>query len=190
MSDKYSGGTTDCYPGTTTLINKLGIRDRVALENIEADIVNARIMDLDHLTITGFNVSEFKKLHKYLFSDIYEWAGEFRQCDISKGSTRFCNWLYIEKEASRLERWVFPEGFSDVTRNIAITGLYADLNVLHPFRDGNGRTTRLYIELLLSNFGIEVNWDTVEREEWISACIDSYNGDDVKLLAIFKRIIT
>lgn len=149
MLDKY--GTNEdryCYPNTDILINILNIRHAEELQEAEIAFTTERyrtyrsnIKDLNQL-----DFSHFKYLHHYLFQDLYTWAGEIREIDISKGNTRFCTVLRIEPEAEKLFQMI-PK-LSHVTSRVALVessaDLFCELNLLHPFREGNGRTLRFF----------------------------------------------
>ncbi|MFJ4068526.1 Fic/DOC family protein [Pseudomonas sp. NPDC089996] len=114
-------------------------------------------------------------------------------CDQQRGSTRFCSPEFIEPE-SRKEFLKMAEArwFEDYPREqliIAVAEAYGTLNVAHPFREGNGRTQRILFEWVIVNAGFSITWDSVESEEWITANIYSYLGDDEYLVNIFGRCI-
>ncbi len=193
MQDKY-GVAHDpaCYPNSTVLINKLNIRDAEELAEIEKALTESRAA----LFEPDFSISDLSALcgiHYYLFQDIYPWAGALRTVDISKGNTRFCTAAYVEKEANKLLRKLAGEHYlvgcstSTVAR---LADYYCELNVIHPFREGNGRTQRLFFELLAINAGYGLDWSQVEQHEWIQANIAGYLGDLQPLETLFQRIIS
>lgn len=192
MSDKYDiEHDKFCYPGTNVLKNNYGIKEQEHLDIVESGLVKEAIDKLEFKFKLGFLMEDHLYLHRQLFKDIYSWAGTVRTCDISKGRTRFCTHSFIDSSARDIEvkynkLLLVPD--ESVVPNIV--ELFADMNVLHPFRDGNGRTLRLHIELLLAARGYSINWDKIERLEWIRACIDSHMGEDKKLTHIFKTIIS
>ena len=187
MPDKYMmENDIYCYPSTNTLKNYFDIMDSERLNAVEGDIVTTKAESIEYIEITGFSLGHLKRVHKHLFGDIYPWAGELRTCDISKGDTRFCSCLYLEKESIKLEK----EFTVDVFRFAeSIASIYSEINVLHPFRDGNGRATRLYIEMLAATYGFSVDWSTIDAPTWIKACIGGYYGDNSGLTSIFEEVL-
>ncbi len=101
MGYSIEANTNGCYDGTTCLINKLGIQDEEKLSQLEADITFAKASVLETATLlTSFDIVHYKSIHKFLFEDLYEWAGEFRTVEISKKGTEFCSVKDLEKLAN------------------------------------------------------------------------------------------
>ncbi|WP_286822713.1 Fic/DOC family protein, partial [Idiomarina sp. UBA1919] len=161
MRDKY-GVAQDkyCYPETDVLTNLLDIRnaDKLAEAEIEFTAERYRLYQSPRATIQQFTFEHLKKLHHHLFQDVYEWAGEVRDVDISKGETRFCTCTRIEPEAkklfkniSQLENAQSHELFIE-----QIADLFCEINLLHPFREGNGRVQRFFFEEMLFALGYDV----------------------------------
>ena len=154
MRDKY-GVTQDkyCYPGTDVLINLLDIRDAELLADAEAEFTAHRYITYESsiLNLSDCSFSHLKSLHYHLFQDLYDWAGTLRDVDISKGETRFCTWTRIEPEANKLFREL--PALADCKRHNdlieKVSDLFCELNMLHPFREGNGRVLRFFFEELL-----------------------------------------
>ena len=138
----------NCYEGTTCLVNKLGIRDDKKLSEIEAGITFAKAVMLEETPINGdFDFEHFKKIHEFLLCDLYEWAGQVRTVDISKKRTKFLDAASIESIAtkcfSKVKDGYFENlSFDEFVKRIA--KFYNDVNYIHPFREGNGRTQRIY----------------------------------------------
>ena len=121
-------------------------------------------------TFKSFNLDHLKKIHQHIFQDIYEWAGEIRTVDISKGDTRFCNLNRIEPEANKLLLQLENHNLatmkpSEITPSMA--ELYCDLNVIHPFREGHGRAQRLFFDELAGNSFYGFDWSMINQEEWL-----------------------
>lgn len=186
----------DGYVDTETgvLKNRLGIRDQALLESAEANLVAARSQELTLTPIVGpFDLAHLRKIHWHLFRDVYEWAGELRTVDISKGDNRFAHHAFIETAAEHISRQLRTEGH--------LAGLGADafcsrtafylgeLNALHPFRDGNGRAQREFFQLLARSNGYSLHWKRVTREEMLEASIESFHGDLTRLTGILRGII-
>ncbi len=140
--------TADCYEGTTCLRNKFDITDEQQLAQIEGQITFAKGSELERHPIQGdFDFAHYKTIHKFLFEDIYEWAGEIRNVDISKKGTNFAKADEIEQLAAacfarlKAENHFKGQAFDEFVENIV--DFYCVTNMLHPFREGNGRTQRI-----------------------------------------------
>lgn len=191
--DKYGVGQDPyCYPGTDILRNKLDISDTAELEEAERDLslINA---DSIELLQPPYNFAYLKHLHHQLFHDLYDWAGSVRTIDIAKGDTRFCHVNRIIPEAEKLfTKLAEHDYFIQLEKAELIPAcaeLYGDLNVVHPFREGNGRAQRLLFEHLIINCGYHLSWHPLEQNEWIAANIASYYCDYQPLASIFERCI-
>ena len=167
-----------CYPGTNTLVNKLNIKDANTLENYETSVIGLKLMALNKEGITGkFNISHFTNIHKFLFEDIYSFAGLFRTENIAKDYFQFAEWEYIESELTKLLNELKNENFlsnlskEDFTKRLAY--YWAELNVLHPFREGNGRTTREFLRQLALKNNYILNLHNVDSESLLDASIKS-----------------
>ena len=187
--------TADCYEGTTCLINKFGIKDDKQLSLIEGQITFAKGSELERNPIRGsFDFEHYKAIHKYLFDDIYEWAGKIRNVDMSKKGTSFAKANEIEQLAkacfSRLksENYFKDQGFNEYIENIV--DFYCVTNMLHPFREGNGRTQRIFISQLIRYAGYEIDFSNINTDDLMSATIQAANGVDVYLKSIFADAIT
>ena len=177
-----------CYSNTNILINKLNIKDIELLQKYEAKITAAKLLSLRQKGIIGnFDVKHVKDIHLYLFEDIYPFAGKFRTENIGKGEFRFAEWQYIEPELNKLLEKLKTENYlSGLDKeNMAQRLAYymSELNVLHPFREGNGRTIREFIrELALKNDYI-LNIMNADPSEFLEASIKSIvETDDLSAL--------
>ena len=116
--------------------------------------------------INDFEVGTYKglqEIHGFLFQDIFDFAGKTRDVNLSKGNFRFANLLYLESNLAIIER--MPEGSFD-----EIIEKYVEMNVAHPFREGNGRATRIWLDLILKkNLNVCVDWERVDRADYLSA---------------------
>lgn len=116
--------------------------------------------------INNFEVGTYKglqEIHAFLFQDIFEFAGKTRDVNLSKGNFRFANLLYLESNLTIIER--MPEGSFD-----EIIEKYVEMNVAHPFREGNGRATRIWLDLILKkNLNKCIDWTIVDRADYLSA---------------------
>ncbi|MDD7411488.1 Fic/DOC family protein [Fusobacterium gastrosuis] len=180
------------YPNTEVLVNKFGIRDLEKLLEIEKTITSGAWQDIREGTIKikkTFDYEHLKSLHKELFKDIYDWAGKERTVDISKSDTLFCRAMFIEEEAKRifnnLKRDNFLRDIKDKSEFSEKLGeVFLDINMLHPFREGNGRSQRLFIGDLAKESGYNLEWSNISKENMIKIS----KNDNVKEVAkIFKE---
>lgn len=183
----------NCYKGTTCLINKLNIRDEKKLAELEAQITFAKTVMLDTQPIEGdFDFEHFKKIHKFLFCDLYDWAGQIRKVDISKKRTRFLDAASIESIAekcfSKIKNGYLDDlAFDDFAARMA--EFYSDVNYIHAFREGNGRAQRIYFAQLLRYYGYDINFSDVDADELMIATIQASQGVLDLLVDFFRRSI-
>ncbi len=167
-----------CYPNSNTLINKLDIKDDKLLQKYEAKITAAKLLALRQKGIIGnFDVEHLNAIHTYLFEDIYSFAGKYRNENIAKGVFRFAEWEYIEPELQRLFKELKNENYlADLSKEELAERLayyLSELNVLHPYREGNGRTTREFIRELALKNGYNLNLSKVTPQDFLKASIKS-----------------
>jgi len=163
-----------CYPGTDVLINKFNIHDAKHLQSIEKIMTSLKIGELRTKPIKGqFNIDHLKEIHKYIFGDIYPFAGEFRDVSIIKGNVRFANPLYIEENAKRLFQELKNEndlvGLDKDELSQRLAYYFAEINILHVFREGNGRTQREFIREVALLSGYDIDWRKISRDEYMNA---------------------
>lgn len=190
---KYSYERTAdyCYVGTDILINLLHITNAEDLYNAERELVAFRLASFYDKPLKGkLDFHYLKSIHKYLFQDIYRWAGEIRTCNIAKRDL-FCLAEYIESFANEIfsklkEERYFLDYDNDTTLDKLVV-LFADLNALHPFREGNGRSQRLFIESLAKINGISLDLANVSKRDMIIASHESINGDYGNLKVMFQK---
>lgn len=179
MSDLYEArNSIYCYKNSDVLINKLDIKDNKKLEEFERKIVLAKLYELrQNNQIGNFDIEHFVGIHKFLFEDIYPFAGLFRTENIAKGNFSFAEWEYIEDELKKLLNQLKEEKYlQNLDRNTFIKRLsyyMAELNVLHPFREGNGRTIREFIRQLAYKNGYVLNLKNINPKDMLHACIRS-----------------
>ena len=191
--DKYDASNDHyCYPNTTVLKNKLGISDEKRLEEAEREITEASIHNVK-ASKPPYNLKYLQNIHATLFSELYDWAGEIRNVNISKGGTAFCFVPYIVPEIGKLFKKLEDENYlQNLSNDKFVAGLawyYAEFNVIHPFREGNGRAQRLFFEHLAAYNGYALDWSIISQYEWINANIDSVNVDSQRLADIFERVL-
>lgn len=185
--------TVYCYPGTEVLINNFGEHDPKILSQLERMCTAARIVDLLKDPVSGsFDLAHLKKIHLYIFQDIYTWAGQIRMVNISK-ELLFCDANFIEKELNRLFLKLKSENFlKDCTEdNIAARAAYylGEINAVHPFREGNGRTQREFIRELLLPTGFYVDYSRCNAKMMLYASINAFAGDYTLMTELFDRCI-
>ena len=179
MSDLYEArNSIYCYKDSDVLVNKFDIHDNKKIEEIERKIVLAKLYELrQNHQIGNFDISHFVGIHKFLFEDIYPFAGLFRNENIAKGNFSFAEWEYIEDELKKLLDKLKEENYlQNLDRDTFIKRLsyyMAELNVLHPFREGNGRTIREFIRQLAYKNGYVLNLKNINPKEMLHACIRS-----------------
>lgn len=193
MVDKYGTGNDPyTYDDTNVLVNKFGITDPKVLEEAEKEFTSLAAMEMAFRE-PPYDFDYFRGIHRTLFGDLYDWAGEIRSIDISKGSTRFCSCNFIEKEANKLFDNLAKENhLSDFEGQQFVEKLaeyYCDINVLHPFREGNGRAQRILFEHICINNGYNLNLSGVTVPEWVNANISGYNCDYEEMEIIIERCL-
>lgn len=173
--------SSNCYPGTTVLINKFDIRDEGKLNEVESVLSSARNAEwLIAPKADAFDFDHYKAIHRFLFSDLYDWAGEVRTVNISKKGTQFCPAEDIEHQAERIfkrlrERNYF-KGLSHDEFVDEIVDFYCATNALHPFREGNGRTQRAFLTQLVRSAGYDINFADMDADLLMIATIQSAQG--------------
>lgn len=189
---KYSP-TPDSYTDRETgvLRNRLGIKDQATLDRTEAAVFMARSLELAREPIKGnFDLKHLQAIHEKQFSDVYAWAGKLRTVDISKGDTRFANHGQIEREAGKLTSQLARENHLSGLAPADFSGRAAhymgEMNVLHPFRDGNGRALREFVGQLAHKNGYEIQWQNIERQDMTRASIEAYHGSSDRLASLIR----
>lgn len=173
--------TADCYPGTAVLINKLGIRNDSELAEAEVEIVSVRIAEWSRAPlVTTFDFEHYKMIHRYLFGDLYNWAGQTRTVNIAKKGTLFCPAEKIEGRGKlvfdRLKRLNYLRGMEHSGFVEELVDFYCSTNELHPFREGNGRTQRVFLSQLARNAGYSLNFSEIGGDLLMIATIQSAQG--------------
>lgn len=184
----------DCYTGTTTLINKLGITDENELNSTEALITSYKAASIiKEKQITDFNFESYKEMHGILFEDLYEWAGQTRTIALSKTSTVFTDPEKIDELGclifSRLKSMNYFVGLSKDKFIAEIADLYHLLNILHPFREGNGRTERVFFVLLIRNAGYDIDFSSLNSDLLMIGSIQAAGGVMDTLIRFFEENI-
>ncbi len=183
-----------CYPNTICLINKFDIKDDKKLSEIEAEITFAKAAVLESEEVKPpFDFNFYKSIHRFLFEDLYDWAGELRKVDISKKGTSFCSVNELENLCkacfNRLEKTSYFKGYSRKKFVEEIVDFYQTTNFLHPFREGNGRTQRIFISKLIKYNGYDFNFSNINPDLLMIATIKAANGVTDDLYNIFNQEI-
>lgn len=185
FDDPYS------YKGTQTLKNKLGLRDPELLESFELEMTTLRANE--PLPNGRYDARHYRRVHHFLFQDVYAWAGEYRTVRTSKSGNPFCFPEHIASEMDRLFTLLRdgplltaedPEQFV-----AAIAHFLAELNAIHPFREGNGRAQLAFAHSLGENAGFPFDFSRVRRETFLPAMIASYDGDLGLLISELRQIL-
>lgn len=190
---RYDGSDCYTYPGSDVLKNKADLLDQVALDAFEADATAIRLLEIiEHPLQGSFDLTHLQALHLHLFQDVYDWAGQLRRVDISKGSSRFGNCDRIESYLSHQlakisgEKFLIglpPDSFID-----RLAFYMGEINAAHPFREGNGRVQRAFCAQLAEQAGYFMDFDEVSREEMYAAMIASFHGEKNLLVSLLGRI--
>jgi cell filamentation protein len=194
MSDPYLD------PQSGILRNKFGLNDQASLDRSEADAVALRLILLQGNPVKGdFDSQHLKQIHKSLFQDVYEWAGQFRTIAMVKAdyvdggrATRFTSPDLIESELAAVFQNLAQDGFlnglsrKDFGYKMGI--LFAEINRIHPFREGNGRAQRQFVRQLSNSVGYKLHFEVVSRERLVQASILSANGDFDMMVRLMDEI--
>ncbi len=191
---KYDPGSGDPYLDSTTgvLSNRIGARTEQELEAREAAFVAARAYELEILPEAGkFDLAHLQRIHARVFQDVYDWAGQLRTVEIVKGTTVFARRGAIGSAAAQLFRALAAEDHLaglETQYFSARAGYYlGEINVLHPFRDGNGRAQRMFISQIAALSDYSINWERVSRPTMLRASIEAYNGDSGAMAALIHE---
>ncbi len=167
------------YPGTQVLRNKLGIQDAEALDRAERRFAAQRARM--GVPTGDFDLKHLQAIHKHLFQDVYEWAGQVRTVEISKGSSQFQFRQYIETGMADVHRRIagtnYFKGFSREDFAVKAGTIVGDVNYVHPFREGNGRCQLLYLRQLASRAGLELDLSKIDPKAWLEASRRAHQAD-------------
>lgn len=194
MGYSINSSTDNCYEGTSCLINKLNIKDEKILAEVEGRITFAKGTTLEkEPTNSTFDFQHYKAIHKYLFDELYDWAGQTRTVNLSKKGTSFADVDEIERIAEACFKnladndYFRNQEFADFIDDIV--DFYCITNMLHPFREGNGRVQRAFISQLIRFNGYDINFNDIDTDELMIATIQAANGVTDNLKAIFTGAI-
>lgn len=169
------------------LENKLNISDSVELARIEEKISKSQAVKLFESNIVeNFEVGKFSglaKIHKFLFDELYDFAGKVRTVNIAKGSFRFAPVMYLDAALKHIDG--MPQSTFD-----EIIEKYVEMNVAHPFREGNGRSTRIWLDLILKKeLKLVIDWNKVDKEDYLLA-MERSPIKDVEIKVLLKNALT
>jgi cell filamentation protein, protein adenylyltransferase len=180
-----------CYSGTTVLKNRLGLRKQAKLAAFENEVTSARA-DQD-VPAGRLSYRHYRAIHRHLFQDVYSWAGKVRTVRISKGGNPFCYPEHIDREMKRL--------FADLRRrkflrdvNVAefaagAAHFLAEVNAIHPFREGNGRTQLSFLKVMAERAGYPMAWSVAAHAAILRATVRSFGGDEQPLAKIILQSV-
>lgn len=182
------------YPGTDILRNRLGIREAAELAAQEAALSSIRIAQLERRFVPGdYDLAHLKATHGYIFGEMYSWAGELRTVRIAKGGDLFALPEHIgpylttlladlarEDRLQGLEREQFVE---------RLTHYYAEINAVHPFREGNGRAQRAFLGQIAKAAGHPITWARLDAERNVHAARESHRGNNSLLQEMLSALL-
>jgi cell filamentation protein len=182
------------YPGTTVLRNLAGLTDAHAIAEREAQTSTLRLVQLAELGLEGdYDLRHLQRFHLFIFQDIYQWAGELRSTPLAKPGSMFALPEHIESYATTLFAQLAGEGclrglprdqFAD-----RLTYYYAEINAVHPFRDGNGRTQRAFLRQLALDADHALAWERLESAALVFASQRSFQGDNLPLRDLIDLVL-
>ncbi|WP_082232321.1 Fic/DOC family protein [Halobacillus massiliensis] len=172
-----SGKSRYCYEGTSILINNYDIKDDRQLQSMENILSAQRLSELQEKPVEGeFDLRHLQRIHECLFKGLYPFAGELRTENITKGGFSFAQAQFIREAADPIFSELLEEDWEHMNREKLAGRLayyMAEINVLHPFREGNGRSLREFARCLALEAGFSLDWSAVPREEVFEASVDS-----------------
>ncbi len=169
------------------LENKLKITDQVELARQEEKISKTRAKEMFETgylnTLQPGTFEALRKIHQYLFEEIYEFAGDFRKVNIAKGNFRFTPLTYLEEAVKNIEK--MPQSTYE-----EIIEKYVEMNIAHPFQEGNGRSTRIWLDFMLKKeLNVVVDWSKVDKNDYLLA-MERSPVKDVEIKQLLKQSLT
>lgn len=180
------------YKNSSVLKNKLNITVEEKLKEYETKMVAFKLATINSASFKRtYDKQHLRAIHKYLFEDVYDFAGEYRLENITKDNFIFSQYQFIEENIEEIFKKTNIKGLENLSFEELIPRLsefMTDLNVLHPFREGNGRATREFIREFLDKLGYEINWFEIDYNDILSASMLAVI-DDTKQIELLKRSI-
>lgn len=169
------------------LKNKLGIENQKELDDQEEKITKIKALKLfETRQLENFEVGTFKglaEIHKYLFEDIYEFAGKLRKENISKNNFRFASSMYLQEALNKIDKMP-QKNFDEIIEK------YVEMNIAHPFREGNGRSTRIWLDAILKKeINKVIDWSKVNKQDYLLA-MERSPIKDVEIKTLLKQALT
>lgn len=169
------------------LDNKLGIKNSSELAKKEEEITKKKAKELyENNILDSFEIGTFKglsQIHKYLFSDIYDFAEKVRDVNIAKGNFRFAPFMYLSEALKNIDK-MKENTFDEIIEK------YVEMNIAHPFRKGNGRSTRIWLDLILKkNLKMCINWSKVDKDDYLLA-MERSPIKDIEIKFLLKNALT
>lgn len=194
MGYERDGNDPYLYPGTEVLRNLEGLKEEQSLSGFETEAVLFRHVQLLARPVPGnFDLAHLKAIHRHLFQNVYAWAGELRMVDISRGVSRFATHHFLEsyshgvfarlaEERTQWRQKGVPTDFPE-----CLAEYLGEINAMHPFREGNGRTQRAFIGCLAAAHGFQILWEKMDQHSMTRASILSMQGDDRMLADLLGK---
>lgn len=180
------------YKNSNVLKNKLNIKSEEKLKQYETKMVAFKLIAISKLNFSKtYDENHLKFIHQYLFFEIYDFAGQYRLENITKENFLFSDFHYIEDNIKEVLKKVdinMLKSYDFDTLIKKISEIMTDLNVLHPFREGNGRATREFIRELLEDLGYEINWYLIDYNDILNASIKAVIDDSQQIELLKKSI--
>lgn len=182
-----------CYPNSDVLINKLNIKEQEKLHIFERKLTMLRLIELIDKPIKGnFDFKHLQNIHQYIFQDLYDWAGEVRKIDIAKGNM-FCNVKFIDTQAKeifdKLKKEKYLEGLSEDDFIKKLAYFFSEINALHPFREGNGRSQREFFRSLAIKNGYVISFSNISENEMLEASQKSFLCEYGAMEKLLKKCV-
>lgn len=180
-----------CYPGTIVLKNKLDLTEADELNAFEAEVSDARADE--ELPAGDLDFTHFKAIHGHLFQDVYDWAGKIRTVRMSKAGNMFCfpenienqaNLLFTQLKKDKFLAGLGPEPFAEKAAHFL-----SELNVIHSFREGNGRSQLSFFLLLAEHAGHPIDLEELDPDAFLNAMIASFEGDEKPLTEVIAGLV-
>lgn len=180
-----------CYPGTTVLKNRLDLRTQAELDEFIATMTALRADEPKPSGPLGYDY--YCAVHHQLFQDVFDWAGTIRTVRIAKGGNPFCFPENIDAQMRNLFRQLDADndlsGLSDAAFAAKAAHVMAELNAIHPFREGNGRTQSVFLKILAERAGHPLDFERLDPPEMLQAMIASFNGDEQLLDDLIRGLM-
>lgn len=180
------------YKNSSVLKNKLNITTEEQLKEYETKMVALKLASIDKADFKRtYDEEHLKAIHKYLFEDVYDFAGQYRLENITKDNFIFSQYQYIDENIKEVFKKTNIQSLEDLPFEeliIKLSDFMTDLNVLHPFREGNGRATREFIREFLDKLGFEINWFEIDYNDILRASMLAVIDDSEQIELLRKSI--